>query len=162
MAKRIVTKIGDVFCIVVDNGCKRYFQYIANDMSCMNSSTIRVFQKTYSSESNPVLEEIVSDEVEFYAHTVLKFGIQDGLWSKVGNNKDIGCVDSVMFRITSGRSPLCLKSYDWYVWHISKEAISIGELTEDYASCTDYGGVFPPEWIVDRIKFGKWQCVLPY
>lgn len=31
MAKRIVTKAGDVFCADIDNQSKRYFQYIVND-----------------------------------------------------------------------------------------------------------------------------------
>jgi hypothetical protein len=33
MAKRIVTKIGDVFCVEVDNDYKCFFQYVANDMT---------------------------------------------------------------------------------------------------------------------------------
>ena len=28
MAKRIVTKMGDIFCVEIDNGYKRFFQYI--------------------------------------------------------------------------------------------------------------------------------------
>lgn len=33
MAKRIITKIGDIFCVEVDNEYKCYFQYVANDMT---------------------------------------------------------------------------------------------------------------------------------
>lgn len=47
MAKRIVTKIGDVFCAEIDNRIKRYFQYIVNDMEQLNSSVIRVFKTHY-------------------------------------------------------------------------------------------------------------------
>ena len=28
MAKRIITKIGDIFCVEVDNDYKCYFQYV--------------------------------------------------------------------------------------------------------------------------------------
>ena len=44
VAKRIVTKIGDIFSVTLDNGNKRFFQYIANDLSCLNSSVIRVLR----------------------------------------------------------------------------------------------------------------------
>ena len=90
MAKRIVTKIGDVFCVEVDGKWKGYFQYIANDQSCMNSSTIRIFKKKYPVDDSPAIDDIVRDEVLFYAHTVLKFGIQDGVWSKVGKSNELG------------------------------------------------------------------------
>ena len=33
---------------------------------------------------------VAADEVEFYAHTVLKFGILYDVWYKVGKSKDIG------------------------------------------------------------------------
>lgn len=38
-------------------------------------------------DSNPKPEEIVSDEVDFYAQTVLKVGIEEAAWSKYGNTK---------------------------------------------------------------------------
>lgn len=74
MAKRIVTKIGDIFSVTLDNGNLRFFQYIANDSSCLGASVIRVFKKEYPKgyELNP--EEVVSDEVDFYAHTILRMG----------------------------------------------------------------------------------------
>ena len=67
MAKRIVTKIGDIFSVTLDNGNLRFFQYVANDLTNLNSSVIRVFKKEYPKgyELNP--EEVVSDDVDFYA-----------------------------------------------------------------------------------------------
>ncbi len=38
----------------------------------------------------PKIEEIVEDKVEFYAHTILKFGIVFNAWYKVGTSKNIG------------------------------------------------------------------------
>ena len=80
MAKRIVTKIGDIFSVTLDNGNLRFFQYIANDSSCLGGSVIRVFKKKYPKgyELNP--EEVVSDDVDFYALTLLKIGVSDGDW----------------------------------------------------------------------------------
>lgn len=90
MAKRIVTKMGDIFCVEIDNGYKRFFQYIINDIEALNSSVIRVFKTHYPMDYRPIMEEIVMDEVEFYAHTVLRAGIVYGAWYKVGNSKEIG------------------------------------------------------------------------
>ncbi len=59
MAKRIVTKIGDVFCVEVDNEYKCFFQYVANDMTVLNSSVIRVFKEHYPIDYKPNLDEIV-------------------------------------------------------------------------------------------------------
>ena len=161
--KRIVTKIGNVFCVKLDENRKRYFQYIANDWCDLNSSTIRVFKTDYPIDSEPSIEEIVSDEVEFYSHTILKFGIQDGLWEKVGKSSDVGCLDSIMFRSTIDIDPSTLKSYNWYVWKLGDEdSCSIGELNEEYAQLSDFGSVFPPECIVDRIKNHKWPYAMPH
>lgn len=70
MVRRIVTKTGDIFCAEIDNQYKKYFQYIVNDKEMLNSSVIGVFKTHYSMDHKPVCNEIVKDEVYFYAHTV--------------------------------------------------------------------------------------------
>lgn len=45
MGKRIVTQIGDIFIVYLDSTTKKYFQYVANDETMLNSSVIRVFKK---------------------------------------------------------------------------------------------------------------------
>ncbi|MBK8191990.1 MAG: hypothetical protein IPK76_01750 [Lewinellaceae bacterium] len=94
MAKRIITKIGDVFCLNVSEGVQRYFQYVANDMTQLNSSVIRVFKKNYPAGQTINFDEIVSDEVDFYAHCVLAWGIQFGHWQKAGKSQNIGTVEA--------------------------------------------------------------------
>jgi hypothetical protein len=44
---RIRTKIGDVFSVPLDNINKKYFQYIPNDLTQLNSDVIRAFVKRY-------------------------------------------------------------------------------------------------------------------
>jgi len=51
MAKRIVTKIGDIFSVVLDNGNKKYFQYVANDLTQLNSDVIRSFNAKFGASS---------------------------------------------------------------------------------------------------------------
>ena len=73
MAKRVTTKTGDLFCVEVDNDYKCHFQYVANDMTVLNSSVIRVFSKHYPIDYVPVFDDIVKDKVYFYAHTILRY-----------------------------------------------------------------------------------------
>ncbi|MDO4802405.1 MAG: hypothetical protein Q4A15_09595 [Prevotellaceae bacterium] len=159
--KRIITKIGDVFCVKIDENRKRYFQYIANDWHQLNSSTIRVFKTDYPLNIDPSTDEIVADDVEFYSHTILSFGVRNGFWQKVGKSNNVGCLDSIMFRCANDIDidPTSTKSYNWYVWNLGDEdPVFIGELTEDFAQKTYDGEVFPPKWIVERIKYGRWLC----
>ena len=51
--KRIVSKIGNVFCVQISPQEKKYFQYIANDRLRLNSSVIRVFERVYRSIKSP-------------------------------------------------------------------------------------------------------------
>ena len=84
MAKRIVTKIGDIFCVELGNGYKSYFQYIANDMTQLNSSVIRAFVGRYPMDYKPDMDELVKSEVAFYAHTIIKSGVQEDVFHKYG------------------------------------------------------------------------------
>lgn len=89
MKKRILTKIGDIFGVEVDNDWKCYFQYVCNDMTQLNSSVIRFFGRRYHINEQPSVDEIVAGEVDFYAHTILAPGIQEGAWYKYGKHKDV-------------------------------------------------------------------------
>jgi len=90
MAKLITTKIGDIFCVKLSDTVKGYFQYVANDPIQLNSSVIRAFYTHYSLDANPTMEDTVSDQVAFYAHTVLRAGIQSGVWQKAGKSEEMG------------------------------------------------------------------------
>lgn len=83
MRQRIVTRIGDIFRVVIDKKYKCYFQYIAKDMTQLNNTVIRVFKEKYSLERTPNMEEIVRGEVSFYAHTILRPGLIEGSWESV-------------------------------------------------------------------------------
>ena len=154
MAKRIVTKIGDIFSVTLDNGNLRFFQYIANDLSCLNSSVIRVFKKEYLKGYELNSEEIVSDRIDFYSHTILKFGISDGAWQKVGNCQNVSDTENILFRMYLSDAA-CHKDRIWYAWHINKVRFTIGKLSQEFRAKSDIGLVFPYDDIVMRIKEGK-------
>ena len=159
--KRVVTRIGDIFCVEIDDKYKAYFQYIAKDWEQLNSTVIRVFKNHYPIDSNPSMEEIVNDEVAFYAHTVLQVGFKIGTWYKVGNSKIIGDVENIYFKIypdvnygLTGQK----KSYKWYVWKINHEWEAIGEMKEQFQHY-DMGFVYPYFDIKEKIKTGKFLSV---
>ena len=164
MAKRIVTKMGDIFCVEIDNGYKRFFQYIINDIEALNSSVIRVFKTHHPMDYRPIIEEIVMDEVEFYAHTVLRAGIVYGAWYKVGNSKEIGeGHKDVLFGTASDVRVLPNKelefvspSENWYVWHINEPPLFVGKLTEKYKDL-EQGDVMSYVSIIDRLRNGRYM-----
>ena len=161
MAKRIVTKIGNIFCVKIDDEKKCYFQYIVNDLSVLNSSVIRVFKRHYPMEYQPDFDEIVKDEVSFYAHTILSVGIRMGYWEKVGKHNDVGNIDAIHFRMFEEMGdPTIKKSYKWFVWKINEPFRIIGELNEEYRHA-DIGLVFSYIEIVHKIKTGDYKTKFP-
>lgn len=164
MAKRIVTKIGNVFCAEIDGRYKCFFQYIMNDITQLNSSVIRVFKRRYPMDYKPRIEEIVSDEVWFYAHTILRFGIVYDAWYKVGNSKNLGEEEcrKVLFgsthNIRTGTDIRIIEYVDplenWSIWHIGEDQVFIGKLPEMYFDKIEEGGVIPYCSIVERMKYG--------
>ena len=155
------TKIGDVFSANINNNHKRYLQYIASDMTQLNSDVIRVFAKIYPIDANPSIEEIVNDKVDFYAHCVTKSGIKRGLWQKIGNIADVGRTDHIVFRDSGDLgTPEVKISNDWWVWRINEPFIEVGKLTNEYRDA-EIGIVFQPERIINRMQTGSYQIKYP-
>lgn|ERR1700730_9613383 len=158
---RIVTRIGDLFEVPLDDKIKKYFQFVAIDATQLNSSVIRVFKTAYPVEAQPRPDEIVRDEVDLYAHTVLKTGILQKLWKKVGKSADLGSLD-VLFRGTDDTLNSQIRiSENWHVWKISEPPRKVGKL-EGENQMAEVGTVIPPQWIVDRIRTGKYNFVYPH
>ncbi len=144
MAKRIVTKIGDVFCVEIDGDYKCYFQYIEKDLSQLNSSVIRVFKRRYPIGYSPIIEEIVNDDILFYAHTVLRAGIDYKAWYKVGKSKELGLggLNDVLWGVVhihklyvKDNLPQIDKANpleNWTIWYSNYKTVDIGILPEKY------------------------------
>lgn len=169
MAKRIVTKIGDVFCIEIDNLHKRFFQYICNDLSCMNSSVIRVFRERYPMEYKPVLSEIIKGNIEFYAHTVLKPGIEDGVWYKIGkiNSTDTNIQNIIWgttdkYKIVDCRTTIEINPMqNWTIWQTNGNRIFIGSVPLHYYNQLENGMVKNNIDIVRRVRLGYYTYTSP-
>lgn len=167
MAKRIITKIGNIFCVELDGGAKAYFQYIANDLYNLNSSVIRAFKTHYPLDCNPTMTQIVSDEVAFYAHTVLRAGIQFGAWYKVGKSSEIG--ETELKKVIFGHAQAHKTTFpeikiemvdplkNWWIWHVNEEHQNVGKLPKKYWNSVEPGVVFPYFEIVNRMKYGFYK-----
>jgi hypothetical protein len=151
------TKIGDIFCVNIDDGNKKYFQLIAFDLTQLNSDVIRAFEKSYPNGFEPNLSEIVNGEVAFYAHCVTKLGLKMNFWEKVGNVAEIGDTEQIVFRITSdfgvklGDVPI-KTSNNWYVWRINDKDYSyVGKLRGENRKA-EIGLVINPLGIIELLK----------
>ena len=164
MQKRIIIKLGDIFVVKLDD-CQKYFQYIADDMTMLNSSVIRAFREKYPLENTPDFKDVVNGEVEFYAHTSLKLGIKMGLWEKAENNPNTGSLGHILFRDTKdyghgpGEEPVKISS-KWYVWKIDEEFRYVGKLQGENRNA-EIGVVKSPDGIVHRIKTGEYFGYYP-
>ncbi|TDO28695.1 hypothetical protein [Sediminibacterium goheungense] len=160
------TKIGDVFSVKIDDSSKKYFQYIVSDLTQLNSDVIRAFKKVYPINTNPDLSEIVSGEVEFYAHCVTKLGLKMNLWEKAGNISDVGKTDHILFRDTNdygskvGEEPIRV-SNKWYVWRINdKDFTRVGKLEGENRK-SYIGIVINPLGIIELLKGNKYPVNYP-
>jgi hypothetical protein len=160
MTSRIVTKIGDIFEVPLDDGSMKFIQYIANDQTQLNSSVIRAFKTKYPMDAQPAVDEITKDSVDFYAHTVLKPGIIRKIWKKFGKSPDIGGL-AILFRGTNDiLDPKVKVSKNWHVWEIAGPSRRVGELVGDNQKA-EIGAVMPADQIVHRMRTGKYSYVYP-
>ena len=161
---RVITKIGDVFVVKFDDGNKQYFQYIANDITQLNSDVIKVFKKIYPITENTHLSEVVKDDVIFHAHCTTSLGVKMGVWEKAGKATVNGKID-VLFKGTNdygrklGEEPVKI-SHNWYVWNINEEFRCVGNLEGDNQKA-EIGMVMNPLAIVHRMKTGEYNIIYP-
>jgi hypothetical protein len=121
---------------------------------------IRAFKKAYPIDSKPDLQEVVADEVDFHAHVVIKWGIKNKLWEKVGNAACPQTLD-LLFRDTNDVGNRFIKiSNNWYVWRISEDFQHVGRLEGDRQKA-EIGVVVRPRDIVDRMRTGEYDFVYP-
>jgi hypothetical protein len=163
---RISPKIGDIFLVKIGENEKKYFQIIAFDSTQLSSSVIRVFKNKYHINEDPNLLDIVGNEIDFYTHCSTKLGVKLNLWQKVGNNKNVGRIDNLIFRGTSdsgrklGEKPVKI-SNKWYVWKINdKDFTRVGKL-EGINKNSEIGLVVSPYDVIDRMKMGKFNFYYP-
>lgn len=165
--KRIVTKIGDVFCVDFPNNTKGYFQYIANDLTDLNSSVIRVFKRHYSSDAPIDINDIINDEIDFYAHTILRSGIASGAWYKIGKSEETGLSELEKVIFGHINETIIVKRFNrdyeiidvnplehWEIWNVNKRMRNLGKLPKKYHGKVEIGWVVPYDYIIQRMISG--------
>jgi hypothetical protein len=103
---RVYIKKGDIFSVAIDEKHVNFFQYIADDLTQLNSAIIRIFKEIYPKEKIFDWSEIVKGEVEFFTHTFVRNGVKYGYWQKAGHSSEIGVVfdpASILHRIKTGK-----------------------------------------------------------
>jgi hypothetical protein len=160
-------KIGDVFEIDLKNGKKAHVQYIGNDITQLNSDVIRVFKARYPIDKEIDIENIISDEIEFYSHvTGVKFGIEDGSWKNIGNSGKLGDPRAPFFRtskdvgVAKVGEPKPEISKNWVVWHMNEPMTHVGELLGEDTKA-DIGVITWPKVIVNDMRTGKQSFFYP-
>lgn len=156
---RVYTKIGDIFSAKVSDNSKKYLQYIANDLTQLNSDIIRAFKKEYPIGETPELSEVIKGEIDFYAHCVVKWGVKLGFWEKVGNSP-YNEIPNVIFRSTNDDGDTVKISHQWWVWKIGEEHRYIGKLSGENQKA-EIGSVIQPKSIVHRMRTGRYISVFP-
>jgi hypothetical protein len=151
-------RIGDIYAVKIDDGFVRYFQYVTRDLTQLNSDVIIAFKKRYSINECPDLTEILNDDVDFYAHCIIKWGVKLGFWEKYGNVKALK-EHKMLFR-DSGDDLRTEISSNWWIWTINNEQQHVGVLSDEMKHA-EIGSVISPKSIVYRLKNGNYNFVYP-
>ena len=109
----------------------------------------------------PSIDEIVHGEVAFYAHTILRRGIVDGIWEKIGksNTIDKEQADAIFYTNVLDLSclPPKLQPQDdspikWRTWQINQEALYYNFLPQEILDRTEIGTIIANSSILDRFE----------
>ena len=158
--KKIRTKVGDVFALDISKDKKKYFQYIGNDLTQLNSDVIRAFTEVYPLDSEEDVAKIVQGVVDFYAHCTINLGLRMNLWQLVGHSPNIGSLANIQFRDTSDYGNRSIKkSTNWWIWNMNEEQRFVGALEEPFQRA-EIGLVINPNSLVHRFKTGEYD--FPY
>ena len=160
MALRVRLKFGDVFEVALAEGRVGYVQYVADDMSMLDSYVIRVFEGEEDPTQPPQISDIVLRKVSFYAHVFLKLCVKYGQWKKLGNAPAPDRVDVLFRGCWDLGNPEIKISHRWYVWRINEPFRDIGALTPRYQDA-EIGSVLPPQSIVERMQTGTYVLGMP-
>ncbi len=164
MAKRTVTRIGDIFCAEIDNEYKCYFQYVGKDSGQLGGALIRVFRKRHPIDANPDMMEVINGEIAFHTLTFIQVGTKLGTWYKVGKAPIL--YQEYLNDIIFGKPRHFLfdqktfASYDvnpfnhWFVRTFNTPFKDIGRLPDSLKGCIEYDGVHPYSSIIERMKYG--------
>lgn len=151
---------GDLFEVRLSDTDARYFQYVSDDSTQLGSQVVRVFRESRDVREPPDFRRIAAGIIDFHAHVFLRIGLKQGFWRKVGHAQASDDVDVLFRDSTDYGKPEIKTSRSWYVWRINGEFEDVGELSPRYQRA-EIGIVVPPDSLVFRIRYGKYDFVYP-
>ena len=161
MAKRTVTRIGDIFCAEIDNEYKCYFQYIGKDSFQLGGALIRVFRKRYPIDANPDMMEVINGEIGFHTLTFIQVGTKLGAWYKVGKAPILNqehLKDLIFGNARDKLDRIPVNPFDhWFVRIFNTPFEDIGKLPDSLKECIELDGVNPYSSIIERIRYGYFK-----
>lgn len=153
-------KIGDIFQVRIDELRVKYFQYIADDLTQLNSQAVRVFRETYDAREPIEIDRLHCGTIEFYAHVFIRIGLKQQHWRKVGH-ANVPSKVSVLFRDSNDfGNPEMKVSRDWHVWEVNEPFRKVGRLEPQYQQA-EIGVVVPPSSLLHRMQKGNYDFVYP-
>lgn len=167
MARRLSSKIGDVYETIPIEGVPRYLQLIALDEINLNSDVVIVFEKTLANPAEKHVGAIVAQGVDFYIHTTVAQGVADGLWRKIGNAKARVKINQLKFKSyhdevegeilsQSAEVPAPPVPYpNWTIWTPADKEWRFISLEEGKKTIANESDIFPASDIIYRLRYGK-------
>lgn len=150
---RIKVKPGDVFEVYLDDK-KSCIQYVFQDLEYLGGHLIRAFNYEVPKNQGVNIENVIKSGIKFYSYTRLTQGIDENLWSKIGNIPIESNFEAPRFRQTPDVYSMVKKSFKWNIFKAgTEERVHIGEVTDEYKDLP-IAGVKPPTAIVQQIKTG--------
>jgi hypothetical protein len=87
-------------------------------------------------------------------------GMKMGYWEKIGNIKDVGAFEKILFRSSTDHGSQTKISQNWWVWNINGLQKKAGKLEGENRKA-EIGSVIPPDSIVYRMQTGEYDFVYP-
>ena len=143
----------------------------------LGGHVIRVFRTRYPMDYIPDINNIVKDEVLFYAHTMVNVGAKLNAWTKIGKPRPL-----ILPEIKSELFGFCLEFSEkrdwlgnvtdvikvdplknWTIWHIGKgnRERKVRSLSPQQKEILTDGSILPYTAILDRIKYGYYKHTDP-
>lgn len=155
---------GDIFKATFENGKSRYMQYILDDPCQLNSNVVRIFNFIGDKDVEYPLNEIISSNADFYTHVIVKWGLEYGFWTKIGNYPIENEFQPPKFRDVFDLDIEVIenkiqyhKTNKWQIWQAGNPFSSrknIGFLTNEYKK-TELGIIFSPGNVYKRMQDGS-------
>jgi hypothetical protein len=163
-------KLGDVFEVLLGDGTKAAFQYVANDSAQLGADVIQVSRCRWSgdAEGSAILADLRMDfQVEFFLHTTVKLGLRDGSWTKIGSLPFSSEYQGVWFKTSSdyGFGTSVMTSSRWRVFRVNQPLVEYGPvptavLPKEHL-LDELGYMFSTASVRHRIEFGVYRGFHP-